>query len=493
MQLMYSPSIEQRQEADLLVIPFFEREKKAVPAMSLPASLQSSLALPLESGDFTGGKGETLLSYLSNHPEKRVLLVGLGAEKDLSAEAVRQGYAKAVAVSREKKFQVVNVALAELIGIAPAEIAEASIDALLLSNYGFSRYKTEEKKESQLLTKATLLGKIEDAERLFAERQAVVEGVCLARDLVNENSCVVTTDFFCTLAEDLAKKYAELKVTIYREKELEELGMGLLLAVGRGAEIPPRFIIMEYRGDPSSIDVTALVGKGMTYDTGGLNIKPTGSMETMRSDMGGAAAVFGTMQAALAMKLKRNIIGVVATAENSVDAKSYKPGDIYKGYKGLTVEIANTDAEGRLILADALSFVEKNHNPTRIIDLATLTGAIVVALGHQAIGLFSNNDELAGALSKAGDYTHERLWRMPLYSEFKEQISSQYADLKNSGGREGGSITAALFLQKFVEKTPWAHLDIAGRAVTAKPEGYCPSWARGAGVRLLIRYLQQGR
>ena len=303
----------------------------------------------------------------------------------------------------------------------------------------------------------------------------------------------MTTEFFCTLAEELAKKESALKVKVYREKELEELGLGLLLAVGRGAEVPPRLIIIEYRGDPSSNDVTALVGKGMTYDTGGLNIKATGSMETMRSDMSGAAAVFGTMQAAAAMKLKKNLIGVVATAENSVDARSYKPGDIYKGYKGLTVEIANTDAEGRLILADALSFVEKNYEPTRIIDLATLTGAIVIALGNQAIGLFSNDDELAASLTRAGEHTYERLWRMPLFSEFKEQIKSQYADIKNSGGREGGSITAALFLQKFVEKTPWAHLDIAGRAVTAKPEGYCPSWATGAGVRLLIRYLQQGR
>ncbi len=247
--------------------------------------------------------------------------------------------------------------------------------------------------------------------------------------------------------------------------------MGLFLAVARGAAVEPAFIILQYRGYPASKDHTVLVGKGVTFDTGGLNLKATGSMETMRCDMAGAAAVLSTIGVIASLKLKINVTAVVAAAENAIGSRSYKPGDVYKSYSGVTVEIGNTDAEGRLTLADALAYSLDQLKPTRMIDLATLTGSVVVALGEELSGLFCNDDDLAQQLLEASKKTAEGMWRMPLFAPYKEQIKSDIADIKNTGGRPAGSITAALFLQKFVADVPWAHLDIAG-----------PAWQQGERV-----------
>jgi leucyl aminopeptidase len=264
--------------------------------------------------------------------------------------------------------------------------------------------------------------------------------------------------------------------------------MGLLLAVNRGSMRDPAFILVEYRGNPGSSDVTALVGKGITFDTGGLNLKPTGSMETMKDDMSGAAAVLGAIRAAAALKLKVNILGAIPTTENSIGSKAYKPGDVYRSYSGKTVEIANTDAEGRLVLADALAYVQKHYKPSRIVDFATLTGAVVIALGEEASALFCNDEGFAAKLMDAGSRSAERLWRMPLYPEYKELMKSTIADLKNSGGRAGGLCTSAAFLSYFVKDVPWAHLDIAGTAFLSSPKHYHTTNATGVGVRMLVEF-----
>ena len=266
--------------------------------------------------------------------------------------------------------------------------------------------------------------------------------------------------------------------------------MGLLLAVNRASSRDPTFMLIEYKGDPKAHDLTVLVGKGITFDTGGLNLKPTGSMESMKCDMAGAAAVLGVIQAAAALGIKKNITGVIAATENSIGSRSYKPGDVYCGYAGKSVEIGNTDAEGRLILADALAYAVKNLKPSRIIDLATLTGAVEVALGNEAIGLLSNHDVLADLLIRSGSSTGERVWRLPLYEEYKDLLKSDVADIKSTGGRTAGCITAAIFLHEFVGKTPWAHLDIAGTAYLNEAKRYQPKHATGVGVRLMLSLLE---
>ena len=319
----------------------------------------------------------------------------------------------------------------------------------------------------------------------------MIDAVSLARDLVNGNADDVNVDAFKKMARDFEKKHASIKVTILDKKALEKEKMGLILAVGKAATTEPAVIILEYKGDPRSKEKTAIVGKGVTYDTGGLNIKVAGSgMETMKCDMAGAAAVMGIIQAAAALKLKVNLIGALAIAENAIGPSSYKPGDVFRGRTGKTVEITNTDAEGRLVLADTISYVEDHYQPTRLIDFATLTGGVVIALGEEATGLFSNDDKLAHALEKAGERTHERLWRLPLYPEYKEYLKSSIADIKNSGSRKASSPSGATFIHAFVKSTSWAHLDIAGTAYLSDLKPCHPTAATGVGVRLFIDFLE---
>jgi leucyl aminopeptidase len=288
------------------------------------------------------------------------------------------------------------------------------------------------------------------------------------------------------------KKYSQVKTTILDKKRLEKEKMGLILAVGRAATREPALIILEYAGNPHSREKVAIIGKGITFDTGGLNIKVAGTgLETMKCDMAGAAVALGIIQAAADLKLKVNLISVLAVAENAIGPASYKPGDVYRSHSGKTVEISNTDAEGRLVLADAISYLQENYEPSQMIDFATLTGGIIIALGEEATGLFSNDDELAKQLEQAGERTHERLWRLPLYTEYKDYLKSSIADMKNSGPRKASSGSGATFIQQFVKKTiPWAHLDIAGTAYLSELKPYHPTAATGVGIRLLVDFLE---
>lgn len=490
MKITKSVSLAKRSASDLLVIPFWKTKTKPVPVSKL-GKLDEVVEPPIAAGDFDGSLGSFCAVYTSSKTEPRVMLLGLGEEEDITTDRLRRATGSIVRWCHKHKAKKVSYLFHGVKGMTELAIARGLTEGFLLPNYTYSKHKTDAKKGNPTHIEELDFIEIDPKALQVAEEAAIVaESVYMARDLVNGNADDVTPQYLGKIAKDISKKYKSVKTTVLTKKQIEAEKMGLLLAVSRGAAHDPAFIIMQYKGDPKSKDNTVVVGKGVTYDTGGLNLKPTGSMETMKSDMSGAAASLGIMEATARLKLKVNLTVVIPSAENSIDANSYKPGDVYTSHSGKTVEIGNTDAEGRLILADALSYTVKKLKPTRIIDFATLTGAIVIALGHEAAGLFSTNDALADGLIRSGIHTYERCWRMPLFDEYKEQLKSDVADLKNTGGRPAGSVTAALFLNEFVGDIPWAHVDIAGTAFLDKPKQYLPIHATGFGIRLIVDFLR---
>jgi leucyl aminopeptidase len=355
-----------------------------------------------------------------------------------------------------------------------------------LRTYRFDRYKTKRKEDDEKQGAADLTIAVADpagASRLWRSRESVVDGVTLARDLINEPANMLYPEEFARRAGQLRKLGVVVEVLDVRA--MRRLGMGALLAVGQGSVRESRTVIMRWSGGKRGVPPVAFIGKGVCFDTGGVSIKQAAGMEDMKGDMAGAACVVGLMHALAARKAKVNAVGAIGVVENMPDGNSYRPGDVLKTMSGQTIEIINTDAEGRLVLADVLHYVNTKYKPKFMIDLATLTGAIMVALGQEHAGLFANNDELSGRLFAAGEATGERVWRMPLAPEYDKLIDSKVADMKNTGGRHGGAITAAQLLARFVGKTPWAHLDIAGTALGSPQSEINKSWSSGWGVRLL--------
>ncbi|HXY58186.1 MAG TPA: leucyl aminopeptidase [Methylocystis sp.] len=378
---------------------------------------------------------------------------------------------------------------------APKDAAHAAGQFALgayLRAYKFEPYKTKKKKdetEREGASEITLaVAEPDPARAAVAEQQQLAESVTLARTLVNEPANVLGPQEFAQRASELSALGVEIE--ILDEQAMTDLGMRALLAVGQGSERDSLLVVMRWNGGAKDAAPLAFVGKGVVFDSGGVSIKPAASMEDMKGDMAGAAAVTGLMRALAARKAKANVIGVLGLVENMPDGKAQRPGDIVKSLSGQTIEIINTDAEGRLVLADALWHVKEKYKPAFIIDLATLTGAILVALGQEYAGLFSNDDELAERLAKAGEATGEKLWRFPMGPVYDKLIDSRFADMKNTGGRHAGSITAAQFLQRFVDKTPWAHLDIAGTGMGSPAGDINQSWGSGFGVRLLDRLVR---
>ena len=491
MRISSVSSIKERTRADVIIVPVWSDQKK--PKIDPEAKgFETLLQFPLEKGDFLGKEGETLLLYHPEGKEPRVLVLGLGDFKTALPDGLRRSYALAVKALRAKGLKKVNILFPQNPLMAREIICRAVMEGVMLSNYAFNSLKHDVLKESagSELEEICFCGLKKEELPLLKKTEILMAAVKETRDLVNGNADEVNVDALCHFAKQLEKKSAALKVTILDKKRLEKEKMGLMLAVGRGAATDPALVILEYKGDPKSKERIAFVGKGITYDTGGLNLKPTGSMETMKCDMAGAACVLGVMQALTQLKIKKNVIGVLAIAENAIGPLSYKPGDVYISRSGKTVEIANTDAEGRLVLADALSYVQETYKPSQVIDIATLTGGIVIALGEEATGLFCNNERLAELLKKAGERTHERVWQLPIYPEYKEMLKSSIADIKNSGPRKASSATAAIFLEQFIKQIPWAHLDIAGTGYLSELKPYHPTPATGVGVRLLIDFLE---
>ena len=373
-------------------------------------------------------------------------------------------------------------------GAMPTDSAAAIASGIRLRAYKFDRYKTKKKDGENGALRADISIAVDDvaaARKAFAPESHVVDGVIIARELVNEPPNVLYPIEFARRASQL--KRLGVDVEVLDVKAMTKLGMGALLGVGQGSTQPSRTVIMRWNGGKKGDQPVAFIGKGVCFDTGGISIKGAASMEDMKGDMGGAACVVGLMHALAARKAKVNAVGAIGLVENMPDGNAQRPGDIVTSMSGQTIEIINTDAEGRLVLADVLWYVAKKTKPKFMVDLATLTGAIVVALGTEHAGMFSNNDELADRLLTAGIESGEKVWRLPLGPEYDKLIDSQFADMKNTGGRHGGSITAAQFLQRFVDGTPWAHLDIAGTAMGAPKTDINQSWGSGYGVRLLDR------
>ena len=384
-----------------------------------------------------------------------------------------------------------------LLDVAGASIGAAEAAGLamglLLRAYAFDKYKTrkaegEERNGSKPARIIILCANPAAAKKAFAEAQGVAAGVTLARDLVNEPANALGPVEFAARARELSSLGVD--VSVLTEKEMKKLGMGALLGVAQGSSRPPRLVVMRWNGGTAGDRPIAFVGKGVTFDTGGNSMKPAAGMEDMKGDMGGAAAVLGLMHALAARKAKANVVGIIGCVENSVDGNAQRPGDIVTSMSGQTIEVLNTDAEGRLVLCDALWYCNEEFQPRFMVNLATLTGAIMVALGQHHAGLFSNDDDLAQRLFAAGQATQEKVWRMPLGPEYDKLIDSKNADMKNIGGRYGGAVTAAQFLKRFVKDTPWAHLDIAGTAMGSPTNGINQSWGSGFGVRLLDRLVR---
>jgi leucyl aminopeptidase len=472
-----------------LVIGCFEDVKDDLYA-ACNAALGGCLGRLADTREFSGKVATNhMLHTLGKLPAERLLLVGLGKKKEVNSERLRQAAGTAAQVLRSARVASFSSALH--LSTPLPEALESVTVGTILGSYAFDQYKTKDKDERFSFEEMTLLlpkagGKKEAVARVN-RAITMCQGVELARNLVSHPGNVVTTGYLADTARDLAGRLG-LECRIYEQAELEELGMNALVGVGKGSAEPPRLIVLEYRGPGAEGRPVVLVGKGITFDSGGISIKPGAGMEEMKTDMAGAAAVLGTMSAAAGLKLPVNLVGIVPTAENMPDGKAYKPGDVLTSLSGQTIEITNTDAEGRLILCDALHFAQR-YKPAAMIDLATLTGACVVALGHEASGLMGNDQRLADSLKRAGERCGERVWQLPLWDEYGEVMKSDIADLKNAGSRDGGSITAGWFLKQFVGKTRWAHLDIAGTAWSDKTRPYCPKGASGVGVRLLIEYL----
>ncbi len=375
--------------------------------------------------------------------------------------------------------------------VTAQEAADVAL-GIKLRTYSFDKYKTKKKDDEEAPKVRRFViatANPSAAERAWVAGSAVAEGVAFARDLVNEPANALGPVEFADQLKGLSKLGVDVKVL--GEPEIRRAKMGALLGVSQGAERPPRVVLMHWRGGRDKERPVAFIGKGVVFDTGGISIKPAAGMEDMKGDMGGAAAVSGLMRTLALRKAKANVVGIVGLVENMPDGKAQRPGDIVTSMSGQTIEVLNTDAEGRLVLADLLTYVQKSDKPTAMVDLATLTGAILVALGNQHAGLFCNNDELASGLTEAGTETGEKVWRMPLSAEYDKMIDSKNADMKNIGGRHAGAITGAQFIKRFVENdTPWAHLDVAGTAMGSPASEINQSWASGWGVRLLNEFVR---
>lgn len=447
----------------------------------------------IEATRFSGKAREHLdLLALPNAASARIVLAGIGAPSDASPNAWQNWGGSLFSHLASSGAKTLAIFVEPMDG--PMDAAEAAANAafgLTLAAYRFDRYRTKEgaDKKPTLSDVSFVIDDAAAAKEAFAPMAEVAAGVAFARDLVSEPGNVIYPETLADRCKDLEAHGVE--VEIMDEAKLAEIGMRTLLAVGMGSARDSRVVVMRWQGadDPNAAPV-ALVGKGVTFDTGGISIKPAGGMEDMKFDMGGSAAVIGAMRALAGRKAKANVIGIVGLVENMPSDRAQRPGDVVESLSGQTVEVINTDAEGRLVLCDLMTYVQRTYKPAAMVDLATLTGAIIISLGHHHAGMFSNNDELSSDLFSAGTEVGEPVWRMPLGEEYDKAINSDIADMKNVGGRDGGSITAAQFLQRFVEgDTPWAHLDIAGMAWAKQAKPTVPKGAVGFGVRLLDRLI----
>ncbi len=480
----------------VFILGLFKGEKLPTWTRSLPDKIGTQIADILDEEDFKGDWSKTVtLRTPIKSKIRRIVVIGLGDKTDWNEERARQ--AAGISRSTLGNFQQEKAAMMIFGADDESKTAKAQVEGFILSGYEFNKYKTLKSSDNNSVQISSLdlikpkgsatnsLKRAVKTGRIFAE------SAMFTRDLQAEPGSTATPTFLATQARNIARKSSRIRVKIFDRAKINKLKMGAIVGVSQGSQEPPRFIILEYKGASPKRKPIALVGKGITFDSGGISIKPSASMEEMKYDMSGAAAVLGVFHGLVSLDIKENVIGVVPATENLPSGTALKPGDIIKTYSGKTIEIINTDAEGRLVLADSLAYAVKNYRPSAIIDLATLTGAVVVALSSHASAIISNDADLTEKIISSGESTGERIWELPLWDEFRDQIKSDIADMKNIGSKGGGTITAAALLEKFVGDVPWAHLDIAGTAYISKSLSYSPKGPTGVGVRLLLDFLSR--
>ncbi len=433
---------------------------------------------------FNGKSGELYFNFSLN--EKSVLFLGLGLTKDITLNSLRVAFHNAGKELMKNKVKSAICKVQKFDNLSYSAVVSAAAEGLLHSEYAFEKHLTVKKTIPSLKEMVFDIPEVEqkEAAEKIKEAETLIEGIFLARDLVNERAINMYPEVLAQSAKDNLEELG-VKVEVFDRKKIEELKMDAFLAVAKGSSKEPKFIVMTYNGNSNSDETLALVGKGLTYDSGGYSLKPTSGMDTMFCDMAGSATVIGAMKAIAKSKLKKNVVAIVAACENLISGKAYKPGDIINSMAGKTIEVLNTDAEGRITLADALWYAATVVKADKIIDLATLTGACVVALGSTVTGAVTNNSELMEEINKSSSTAGEPIWQLPSGPGYRESLKGDAGDLKNSTGREAGTITAGLFLEEFVNEVPWVHLDIAGTAYIDKAKGYLPKGATGVHVKTL--------
>jgi leucyl aminopeptidase len=493
MQIRIEKGTAEKFPCELLLLFSFELpEPLEGPVQNIDSEWKGFISTLMKQGDFKGELFERKLLHTQGAlPAKRVLLTGLGKKGEFDLEKWRGASSKAGQFIRDAGIKQFAFQLKKVESYSEEELAESFVTGLVLGAYQYNEFKTIDRDKIKEIGEVILLGKAASEVKSLGDGSGrgkiVSEAVCMARDLVNGPSNKITPTVLSEKAQQIAKEH-DMEIQVLEVNEAETMGMGAFTAVAKGSQEPGKFIVLEYNKG-KGLDTIALVGKGITFDSGGISIKPSEGMDRMKDDMSGAAAVLATMQAASKLRLRLHLVGVIPATENLPSGKAYKPGDILKTLSGQTVEVISTDAEGRLILSDALTY-SLRYQPKAIIDLATLTGACVIALGDYVIGLFGNDESLVKRVEEASGKTGEKVWRLPLLDEYFEYLKSDAADFRNVGTRAAGAIIGGIFLSKFVPKIPWVHLDIAGPASIEKERPYIPKGGTGVGVRLLVQLLR---
>ena len=478
-------------EVNALIVNLFEGVGQPSGATAaVDKALDGAITQLIASGEIKGKLGEfTLLHTLGKIPARRVLVAGLGKQPQLTLDRIRSIMAEACRFLRGKGIKRVATIThgVGVGGLEPEKAAQAIAEGSILGLYTFRRHITKEPEAGEieeLLIVERDKSKLPQLEKGCATGRMMAEATNFARDMINEPANFMTPSHMAEIAKRVAAEY-NLECQVLEREQMQELGMGALLGVSQGSRQEPKFILLQYKGDTSSQKTLGLIGKGITFDSGGISIKPSEDMADMKGDMAGGATVMAALRVIAELKPKINVTALIPATENLPSGAALKPGDVLQAMNGKTIEIISTDAEGRLTLADALSYARK-LGLSPLVDVATLTGACRVALGDVTTGAFTNNKEWLDKVIKAGEEAGEKLWQMPMYEEYKEQNKSEVADIKNTGGRYGGAITAAQFLSEFAEETPWVHLDIAGTSLSNKEKGYLVKGATGVGVRTLV-------
>jgi leucyl aminopeptidase len=486
MELVVKKVSLEESEIPLMMVGFTEEN-----ITSPPEHLRRAVETLASLGDFKGEKGESTLIYPESMETPRVLMVGMGKGSEVDLETIRRVTGSSSRIAQNTGVKHAGIYLPSFVtgSLKRQDVAEALIQSFIMGSYSESYYKTKDLEKIKQVEELTLFDPEldEEEENRAKTGKVIADAVNYCRKLAWGPGNIVTPTMLAEEATRIGEEH-DLKITIFDREKAREVGLHSFLAVARGTEEPPKFIIMEYGSEhPETI---ALIGKGITFDTGGISLKSRDGMPSMKYDMTGGAVVLSVMEAASRLKLPLRLVGIIPATDNMPDGKAYHPGDVVNSYSGQTIEVISTDAEGRMVLNDALSYAAKNYSPKAMLDFATLTGSIHVALGDHAIGYFTNQDWISEKLERASEKSGEKIWRMPLWEEYDEQLKSDVADLKHTGGRPAGAVTAARFLSKFVMETPWAHLDIAGHPEQKTDKDYNPKGSKGPAVRLVVELLR---